>query len=281
MRSKQAIALLFLLGVSTTFGQWVPLNSTTTDDLRDIDLLTEQIAVIVGDEGSVLLTTNGGDLWTDINDGFITDGVYGVHVRSLDTILVSTRYPSAPGGDIFRTVNGGSSWELVYSAGNTIHRMDLESNASNDLYVAAAHLLRTPAPYGTAWDSLVPNISGTTSLDLIAFATDHVGHVSGNVSGFVTYSAFFYRTENGVDWHPGDVFSFPNSDALTTMCFIDLDTALIFTNTYQGFIPSSTNHLIKIFDHTKVALHREIRCTASPRSCSTIPCQPTCTMRHS
>lgn len=248
MRSKLACTALFLLGASSAFSQWVPLNSTTTNDLHDIDLLTEDIAVIVGDAGTILLTTDGGSMWSDINDGSITDAVYGVQIRSLDTILVSTLHPSMVGGDIFRTVNGGSSWEPVYSADNTIHRIDLESNASNDLYAAATHLLRTPAPYGAVWDSLVPNISGTTSLDQIAFAGDHIGHLSGNISGFISYSAYFYRTENGTDWYPGDVFSFPNADAFTTMCFADPDTAMIFTNTYQGFMPSTNNHLIKIYD---------------------------------
>ena len=248
MKMHLFLLILALTQISNGFAQWSPLVSGTSKNINDLDFLNQNYGVIVGDQNVILLTTDGGANWTDINGGAIIGDIYGVKVMNIDTIIVSI-FSSFGSGRVFKTTDGGSSWGIIYGDNGLTHRMDLESNTSNNnLMVAATNLTKTTNPLGSSWDTLVTGISATISLDVIKFKDGQTGHLSGNVSGFSGYSAYFYRTKDVNNWYKCDVFSMPNSDAFTTMCFIDPDTVLMFTNTYAGFTPSNQNHLIKLYD---------------------------------
>ncbi|MCK6650387.1 MAG: T9SS type A sorting domain-containing protein, partial [Bacteroidia bacterium] len=114
------------------------------------------------------------------------------------------------------------------------------------IFTSLGRLVSTDINLST-WDTALTGISGITSADLLRFANTQVGSLSGNVSGAMTYSTRFFRTEDaGVNWYPGDPFSMPNSDAHTTMNFVNADTAYVFTNQYASWAPSSVNRLVRI-----------------------------------
>lgn len=249
---KQLILGSSLLITSICSAQWTTLNSTTSNKLNDVDFIDHYYGVIVGDTHTVLLTSDGGENWNSIA-GTIIGNVTNVDVINYDTIIVSTLDDQNANGTVYLTENGGATWTTIYSETSLIHGIDLEHNIPTSLFAAGAYLVSTEPNFGSSWDTLVSNISGTTSLSILKFANNSVGHLSGQISGFFGYSAWFYRTENnGESWFAGDPFSFPNSDGLTTMCFIDPDTALVFTNNYAGFMPSNENGLVKIYNFNKV-----------------------------
>ena len=101
---------------------------------------------------------------------------------------------------------------------------------------------------GTSWDTVLTNIAGTTSTDLLRFADSQTGSLSGNISGFVGYSAYFFMTRNGADWYRGESTLFPNADAHTTMCFAGADTAYFFMNQYAGWAPGPLNRLVRVWN---------------------------------
>jgi len=244
---KYLSALLTILTPVLASAQWTSLNSTTAANLHDVDFISPLYGVAAGDGNTILLTTDGGAIWSDINNNQITGDIYSVTVRNTDTIYVSTFNATLQSGTIYKTENGGAAWVAVGTDNQLAHKIDLALPGPSPLYAAGSSLVSSVNP-GTGWDTLSNNIAGTNILDILRFADPQVGHISGLVSGFTTYSAYFLRTEDaGANWYRGDVFSFPNNDPLTAMCFEGPDTAFVFTNDYNGFMPSNINGLIKIY----------------------------------
>ncbi|MCW3102754.1 MAG: type sorting protein [Bacteroidetes bacterium] len=246
---KILLTLSSFLSVFLCQAQWAPLNSTTTVKLNDVDFIDENYGVIVGDGNTILLTTDGGITWNDANHHNISGDVTNVTLISTDTMYVSTYDFSSATGTVYYSTDAGLSWAPVAADPGLNHRIDLEMNApSGKLFASSSHLISSD-DHGTTWDTLLSNIAGTTSTDLLHFADSQTGSLSGNISGFIGYSAYFFRTEDaGAHWYAGDPFSFPNSNALTTMCFVNADTAFAFMNQYSGWAPSAVNRLVKIFN---------------------------------
>jgi photosystem II stability/assembly factor-like uncharacterized protein len=243
---KKILLALTLLSGPLSYSQWTALNSTTSVQLNDVDFINENYGVIVGEAGTILRTMDGGLTWSDICNHGVSGDVFSVKVMNSDTIFVSTYDWSTPEGVIHRTMDGGTSWSIVGSDNTTNHKIDLELNEpANSLYASTSKLLRTD-DYAASYDTLLDGLAGTVSADLLKFADAQTGHVTGNISGWITYSAYFFRTENGTNWYPGNAGSFPNSDASTTMAFYDADSAYVFMNQYAGFAPSAVNRLVRI-----------------------------------
>jgi photosystem II stability/assembly factor-like uncharacterized protein len=251
---KILLLISSFLSISLCQAQWAPLNSTTSATLRDVDFSDEYYGVIVGDGNTILLTTDGGVSWNDINHHSISGDVYNVKVLHTDTVFVSTYDYNSAITAIYMTENTGATWSLVATDSTTNHRADLETNApANRLFVSGSNLISS-GDYGSSWDTLLNYVAGTTSTELLHFADSQTGHLSGNISGFIGYSAYFFRTaDGGHRWYAGDPFSFPNSDALTTMCFVNADTSYAFMNQYAGWAPSATNRLVRMYNFNMVA----------------------------
>jgi photosystem II stability/assembly factor-like uncharacterized protein len=243
---KKILTTVCLLSSGILAAQWTPLNSTTIAQLNDVDFLTENYGVIVGEGGTILHTTDGGATWADINHHNISGDVFNVLVKGTDTVYISTYDWNTATGVVYRTYNLGLSWTPIATDATTNHRVDLEQNMTGGhIFASNSSLLRTD-DLGSTWDTLRTNIAGMLSTDLIKFADSQTGQLSGNQSGFIGYSAQFFRTEDGSHWYPGNSANFLNSDALTTMAFTDDDTAYIFMNQYAGFAPSAINRLVRI-----------------------------------
>jgi photosystem II stability/assembly factor-like uncharacterized protein len=244
-----AISALYMAGVCNAQQQWTPLNSTTTEPLNDVDFLDPNYGVIVGNHSTILLTTDGGSTWSDINNANISGDVFNVRVQGVDTIFVSIYDWSIASGTVYYTSNGGVSWTPVAIDNALNHRIDLEARPPfSELYVSASNLMMTNNA-GTTWDTLLTNIGGTTSTDLLRFADSQTGSLSGNISGFVGYSAYFFMTTNGgANWYRGESTLFPNADAHTTMSFANADTAYFFMNQYAGWAPGPLNRLVRVWN---------------------------------
>jgi photosystem II stability/assembly factor-like uncharacterized protein len=248
---KITLFITAVLVTSLASAQWSRINSTTTETLNDVDFINANYGVIVGNRSTILLTNNGGISFSDINNGNISGDVYNVKVTGVDTIYVSTYDFASSFGNVYLTTNGGTTWSQIASD-LTNHRTDLETPAlSSNVFASSANLLLTNN-YGSSWDTLLNNIAGTTSTDLLHFADNQTGHLSGNISGFIGYSAFFFRTDDaGRTWYPGDIYSFPNSNANTTMCFVNADTTYAFMNQYSGWMPSAINNMISMYNFSR------------------------------
>jgi photosystem II stability/assembly factor-like uncharacterized protein len=66
---KTLFIILVLLKKVNANAQWYPQISGTTQNLRDVEFLNRTTGCIVGDDGVISKTTNGGNNWYRQNTG--------------------------------------------------------------------------------------------------------------------------------------------------------------------------------------------------------------------
>ena len=95
-----------LITVSPTFAQWQLQNSGTSLDLNDVAILNQTTAIAVGNNGTILKTTNNGTDWTQINSGTTN------HLNAVS--FYEEQNGIAVGNEILcRTTDAGESWTNI------------------------------------------------------------------------------------------------------------------------------------------------------------------------
>ncbi len=237
------LTLLFFLvcnlGLSPLSAQWVELETGTTALLRGVHFLNDEYGVVVGDNGTILLTQNAGQDWENIG-GTINEDLTSILIWNRDTLLVSGQ--SAGRQATFLSTNGGMDWHPVNEA--------IEVEKIGERILSCGYdTFDWSDDQGINWTPTEAAIGGTTLLSRIDIADMQTATASGNISGFAHYSFYAYRTiDAGVSWDPLYVFDLPNSDAWTASAFPQADTLLVFTNEQASFLPGPNNKLVRLTD---------------------------------
>jgi photosystem II stability/assembly factor-like uncharacterized protein len=103
---------------------WVPQVSGVVSQLYTVKAVTQDIAWAGGANGVVLKTTNNGFTWRNVGGGAIgAEEIYAIDALDTTTAFVTTS-PSA--SYIFRTTDGGASWDTVFTQpGGFINGIDM------------------------------------------------------------------------------------------------------------------------------------------------------------
>lgn len=96
--------------------RWEPLTSGVTARLRGVSAVNDRIAWTSGEGGTVLLTTDGGRSWQPraIADAARLD-LRDIEAFDARTAVAMSAGPG-PASRIYRTVDGGATWQLAYTA---------------------------------------------------------------------------------------------------------------------------------------------------------------------
>ena len=166
---KSILLFLFLFGSNLLFSQWELQNSGTTEDLNDVHCITDDTVMVVGNNGTIIRTLDGGNQWTAVTSpvtenlnevqfanpsaGYII-GNQGIILKSVDAgatwqalntgisadllslyvVSADTVYVGGSGGMIIKTVDGGSNWTIInFPFTNSV--WDLEKPSFSALYV--------------------------------------------------------------------------------------------------------------------------------------------------
>ena len=92
---------------SSQKGGWEPLESGVTQDLNSISFICLNRGSVVGDEGVILHTGDGGYSWTAQNSGVI-DNLYDIFYYDYSIILAV-----GASGTILYTNNSGTNWTVI------------------------------------------------------------------------------------------------------------------------------------------------------------------------
>lgn len=92
--------------VNTSFAQWYELNSGVTENLLDGCFVSDSVGFIVGYNGKVLKTIDGGNTW-------IENATLNGYLTSISHIGADTIYIG--GSNFYMSVNGGNTWSMVSS----------------------------------------------------------------------------------------------------------------------------------------------------------------------
>lgn len=111
MLRKFIFVLLFLLNANIAFAQWQTVSSGVTENLVDGCFVTDSIGFIISSNGVILKTVDAGNTWIQ---NITLQGVF----TSICSVGTDTIY--AGGNSIYRSDNGGTSWNLISNLSFTI-----------------------------------------------------------------------------------------------------------------------------------------------------------------
>jgi photosystem II stability/assembly factor-like uncharacterized protein len=89
---------------------WQVVTSQSSEDLNGIKKLDEQTAIIIGNTGTILKTTNQGRTWTKINAGITKK------LNALDFLDESVGFVAGENGLMMITRDGGQTWSTMPTA---------------------------------------------------------------------------------------------------------------------------------------------------------------------
>ncbi|MCB0630475.1 MAG: YCF48-related protein [Saprospiraceae bacterium] len=240
MKKVHLTVFIILCLTQFSFAQWTVLPSGTQKDLHAIDFFDTMHGVAVGDSATVLITSDGGSSWTPANNDGIKGSLRSVQMLHPDTILIGSG--SIFESQLYRSVDGGQSWQ------STIQATKVAQTRSRLTAFNYEHAFYSD-DRGAKWDTTGLDIGGTVLMEDLYFAKSDTGYLTGNVSGFTTYSTYGFRSvDGGLNWAPLWVFDLPNNNAAMSFTAPDPDTAYLFTNQFVNYVPGPINQLVRLTD---------------------------------
>ncbi len=170
---------------TTNGGQTWSSINLTTEDLKDVAFLDQSIGLIVGDNGRIFRTVNGGANWTSISSG-----------TSSNLLAVAfgeggVAYAAGRDGVILRSTDNGASWTVV-ETGTVRYRGIAAKGTQNAWVVGEGGALKVSTNGGLTWASK----SAGTSSDLhdVFFLTPTEGWIAGQ------NDVLLYSNDGGNTW---------------------------------------------------------------------------------
>lgn len=174
---KKFLIILVLLSSEFVFSQlnWTIINSGTSNKLNDIQFTSLYIGYIVGENGTVLKTIDGGNNWLNVS---INSPEF---INSMSFLNDNVGY-LATQNRIYKTINGGINW--------TIETVDLVNNFNTIKFLTEeigfigtnGNILKT-IDGSQNWINL---INTQSEINTISFPTLNAGYFTGGSSvGYV------------------------------------------------------------------------------------------------
>lgn len=218
------IIIFILILTSQLQSQWIDLNPVQPlEDYKKIDFINQDTGWIVGNNGMVLFTNDGGVSWDYRNTP-------PVDLDYVDFVNQSTGYVSNRDGVMYKTTNGGINW-LLLNMNNNLPIFSYYFADINSGIVAAGNNLIKTSNGGLNWNTI---LTGSGRFFLYTFflnsQTGWVSSYNGELlkttnfgnnwsSSTAPWWKMFFVDENTGWMYPGEYYS--NSLKKTTNGGID------------------------------------------------------------
>lgn len=192
---KKITTLLFILITMPFYGQWA-VNYVGTSDFNDVLCLTDDIVFVVGDDGTILKTTDGGTNWIQKISGTNND------LNKVQFVNSNIGYAIGANGTLLKTTDGGENW-LSITTNFTTNLSGLCCLSENIFYVGEdSGYLRKTSNGGFSFETL--NFGTAGFRDNVRFFNEMIGYANSYDVGLLK------TTDGGNSWSviESDVFSF-------------------------------------------------------------------------
>lgn len=180
---------------------WSPQSSGTTNLLYTLRAVNEMICWTAGSNATVRRTTDGGITWVNgnPNPGVITGNI--LNIDALDENNAWATTSATIFTNIYRTTNGGNTWQIVYSGTNGFINGIKMENLNNGIALGDPianvwNILRTTNG-GLNWTPL-PTSPGSQTAESGFHNSFHVSFP--NIWFGSSFGSVFRSTNNGVTW---------------------------------------------------------------------------------
>ncbi len=206
------ILTLFLFSLIQQANSQQIANPDTIANLRDIFFIDEEYGWVVGSNGTIIKTTNGGINWEVIHLT-LSESISSVFFTSRDNGWLTTTYNDK----IYRTTNGGVNWEHIATIeGTDVSLLDIFFvNDSTGFVCRSAFSIYRTTDYGYTWEEILGTFYGTATLD---FVDEDYGWAGG-------HNSIKKTTNGGIDWTSIDLLTY--EFFVSEICLLDR---------YNGFI---------------------------------------------
>ena len=223
------------------YGQWVQQVSGTTRTLNDVFSVTENLVFAVGDNGTILKTTDSGANWVQKISGT------SANLRSVYFISDSIGFVIGFNNTLLKTTNGGNTWSQILLAfspsSNYLNPFSFSCQNENLFFITAGNTIMKTSDGGLNF--LTINTQPINNVFNFQFLNENIG--------FANDENILYKTiDGGANWqvvaNNGTIRSFyfinENCGFLNTSSGIyrTVDSAITF-----DFLNSTTSALNKIF----------------------------------
>lgn len=198
------LSFTFLPNAYTQSGWEFKSSITNNNGLYHIHFPNPFIGYAVGENGTIIKTTDGGESW------FLQESGTTHHLRSVYFLSSDTGYIVGYQSLFMKTTDGGNNWtyqiNVFPTAMYSVYFTDVENGH------AAGHLgyICRTTDGGNTWDCQQPN---GINLNYFVFFTDpNNGYVSGS------YSSILKTTDAGVSWTE---YNAPNSNYFPEVFFVN------------------------------------------------------------
>ena len=246
--------VLVLFGSVYGQGGWNDVTPAGTNPgFYGVYVLDSENIWVVGEEGTIINTTDGGTTWNEVNFP-VTYSLYNVEFISADTGWVAGDNESDT--EVMRTTDGGSSWDIQTIDNNPESNNDLKfikgspgESPRGFLTAGLSHVWRTD-DFGENWDSSPIGGCGSGDLESIYFINKDEGWFVGTPSA-VEEVSIVHTTDGGETF---DIQTNPTDPdiKLNGVCFADNQHGLAVGN--AGTILSTSdggqNWEIRTYNYT-------------------------------
>jgi len=187
-------------------GTWERVPAQTTQNLSSVCFVDSLYGWVVGDSGTILHTTNGGNTWTQQDSPVENDIVYVFFLNRSQGWASAFNFTEPPFGTLLlQTIDGGSSWTATtYPDENIFITCILYFDSLTGWMGGKPHALVKTIDGGTSWTQAAIDTSTLAFFPVltISFLNEEVGYASG---GMFDIAGVIWRTQNGGDmWYAID-----------------------------------------------------------------------------
>ncbi len=213
---KKIVTVFFACICGFAFSQsWSVLTTNTTNHLLDVFCLNNDTVFAVGDNGIVIMTTDGGENWSSLNIGVNCTLSEVYFINDSIGFLCSMAYLT-DAGKVFKTTDMGETWtDTVLGITPTMSLYGMTANNEKIFVIGMNGVIFSSGDTGETWDS---DTIGVSVFRDIYFPTNDTGYVVSQIGGV-------YRTTDGGDnW---DSVSFVSISNPMSIGFVDGDTGIV------------------------------------------------------
>ena len=221
----------------TPTGTWVKLNGPYGAYIADlaVDPTNPKIIYAAIDGGGVYKSYDGGETWTEINEGITVLDAWDIIIDPTNPQIL---YVGTFHGGIFKTNNGGSTWQDVTDGITTNQVWDIAINPINPqtIYVATGDGIFKTTDGGNTWN---PKNEGITNLWIGSIILDPTNPDVLFAGNWLSGTNWLYKSTNGGDTWFNSSSGLDSTAAITSITIDPVNSSIVYVGTDVGVFKST------------------------------------------